>query len=100
MTLTFLKNKWLWGYGVVLIGAVAPILAMMIGVLLAGLFGCDAGGLNEGSAPDCPGGDIVYMLFVSSWYVLVTLPLGALALVVLGLVHLTVWYRRRAERVE
>jgi len=94
------RHKWGMGYGAVLLFMVAPFLTMILGVFLAPVLGCDVNGLNEGSVPDCPGGDWVYILFVSSWYALFTLPAGAIALVVLALAHLIVWYRARRTGVQ
>ncbi len=36
------------------------LLSLLLGILLGALFGC--GELNEGSAPDCAVGDLVYGL--------------------------------------
>ncbi len=93
--MNFTRNKWVWGYGAVVLFAVAPLVAMAIGVFVAPALGCDVGTLSEAAAPDCPGGELVYVLFVSSWYALVTLPVGGAALVILGIVHIVAWYRSR-----
>lgn len=89
------RNKWAWKYGVVALFAVAPLVAMAIGFFLAPVLGCNAEALNEAVAPDCPGGELVSLLFVSSWYALITLPMGGAALALLGLIHLFSWYRSR-----
>ncbi len=95
MTAFLKRHGWAFAYGAVILFTLAPLLATLLGTLLAPLFGCDTNGMNEGSAPDCPGGDVIYLLFVSSWYALVTLPLGAALLAFLGFLHLIAWYRRR-----
>lgn len=94
------RHKWGMGYGAVALFTIAPFLSLILGVLISPLLGCELMGMNEGTVPDCPGGELVYVLFVSSWYALFTLPAGVIALALLVLAHLIVWYRARRTGVQ
>jgi hypothetical protein len=85
---------------VILLVALAPMISVMIAGFIAEANGCV---LNEGNIHPCivNGEDVggtLYTMFVLGWFMLATLPMGALALGVLLLVfviHLLIWYRRR-----
>lgn len=96
--LSLLKRyPWWFAYGGTVLFALAPLVATVIGTGLGALLGCDANGMNEGAAPDCPGGELIYVLYVSSWLALFTLPFGGLALAAVILIHLVVIYRRKGK---
>ena len=64
--------------------AIVPILNVLLGSFLGKITGCTS--LNEGSVEGCIafGMDIssqIYQLFVSGWYGVITLPIGAIALI-------------------
>ena len=87
----------------ILLVALAPLISVAIAGFLAEANGCV---LNEGNIHPClvNGEDIggtLYTMFVLGWFMLASLPLGAMALLLLlvvFLVHLLFWRRRRPAR--
>ena len=80
---------------VVILYTIAPILSVLLASLLAALLGC--GNVNEGSAPDCALGGLIYTLFVAGWLGLVTIPTGLIALVTVSIVHVVFYFLARHE---
>lgn len=84
----------------ILLVALAPVISVAVAGLLAEANGCV---LNEGNIHPCVvnGQDIggmLYTMFVLGWFMLASLPLGAMALALLLavlIVHLLLWRRRR-----
>jgi len=63
--------------------AIAPLMVTIISALTAHVFGCQ---VDEGSSHPCmifgfDWGSALYVLAVFGWFTIVTLPLGALALI-------------------
>ncbi len=88
----------------ILLVALAPIFAVILCGIIANAFGCK---VDEGSVHPClingkDYGHQLYTLGVSGWFMLATLPLGALAgaiwLVVL-ILHRSSWRKRQASAV-
>jgi di/tricarboxylate transporter len=81
--------------------ALAPVISVALAGFIAEANGCD---LDEGSIHPCMvnGEDVggtLYTMFVLGWFMLATLPMGAMALLVLLLalvVHLLWRHRRRS----
>lgn len=81
--------------------ALLPVAAVLLASLLATIAGCN---VNEGGAEACSLlgldiGGLLYMLFVSGWFALITLPIGVPAvlvgLVLYGIAKVTLWRRNR-----
>jgi hypothetical protein len=73
---------------IILLFALAPVLSALLAGMIANASGC---ALDEGGVHPCLIGGIDYgetlsVMFVSGWFGFVTLPLGALGLVVWGIV--------------
>jgi hypothetical protein len=72
---------------VITILGLLPLLIMMLGGLLASLFGVR---LNEAQAPDIPViGGLLYGMYVIGWLALGTIPLAAVAMMVYTVVFVT-----------
>ncbi len=79
-------------YAIVAIISAAPLILVIFGSLLGHALGC--GALGESSVPDCPGGSVIYVLFVSGWFGLITFPFGAFIMIFLALANV-LWYFTR-----
>ena len=83
--------------------AALPILSVLLASVLSSVFGCP---VDEGSVHACSVlglfdiGDLLYVLFVSGWYALVTIPLGIIGAVAGGVLYavakVILWRRRKA----
>ncbi len=82
-TLRFLSRftwrRWLIVYAAIGLFASSPLISVLVASILASAFGC--GTVNEASVPDCPGGELVSILFIAGWLALVTIPVGFLLFV-------------------
>lgn len=86
---------------VILVLALSPLISVAIAGWIAESHGCV---LNEGDIHPCvvngtDMGGTLYTMFVLGWFMLATLPLGAIAVLVLlalFVIHLLLWRRRRA----
>ncbi|HEV7277845.1 MAG TPA: hypothetical protein VGN80_16315 [Devosiaceae bacterium] len=84
----------------ILLVALAPVISVAVAGFIAEANGCV---LNEGNIHPClvNGEDVggtLYTMFVLGWFMLASLPLGAMALLLLlvvFLVHLLFWRRQR-----
>ena len=84
----------------ILLVALAPVISVAVAGFIAEANGCV---LNEGNIHPClvNGEDVggtLYTMFVLGWFMLASLPLGAMALLLLlvvFLLHLLFWRRRR-----
>jgi ABC-type Fe3+ transport system permease subunit len=91
------------GFVLVLAFTLAPVISAVIASVLANANGCV---VDEGSIHPCliagsDWGENLYTLGVLGWLMLVTLPVGAIALLVLAvvlLIHRTNWRQRDAGR--
>lgn len=77
--------------------AAAPVLSVAASSGIASAYGCK---LNEADAHPCIVlgmniGELLYSLFVLGWLMLVTLPLGAIALLIWCIVALMFWSRSK-----
>lgn len=86
--------------GGVLIICLLPVASPFVAVLVANLAGC---ALDEGSAHTCmifgtDWAETLYFLFVVGWLGLATLPIAALALLLIGLVAIGNMIFRRLRR--
>ena len=65
-----------WGvlYGLVALFSFAPLLSAIVASFLSRVLGC--GEANEVFAPNCPGGSVIEVLFLLSWFGLITFPFG------------------------
>lgn len=91
------------GFAIAFLLIVLVAAGPVIGALLAGLV-AEANGcvLNEGDAHPClilgmDVGPTLYTLFVLAWFGMMTLPLGAIALVVWFVALIAVWWRSRGK---
>lgn len=84
-------------YALVAIISAAPLILVIFGSMLAHALGC--GDVNESSVPDCPGGSVIYVLFVSGWFGLITFPFGVFIMIFLALANL-LWYFGRHKGAE
>lgn len=91
---TYTWKHWLVTYALVALFSFAPLLSVIIGSLLGRAFGCED--INEGSVPNCPGGDVVYTMLVIGWFGLVTFPLGGFIGIVLVIGNV-LWYFTRQD---
>ena len=94
-----------WVYGLalalILLVALAPLISVMIAGSIAETNGCT---LHEGFVNPCmvngtDMGETLYAMGVMGWFMLATIPLGAMALLawlVILIIHLIVRRRRRA----
>lgn len=85
---------------VILVICLLPVFSPFAAVLVANLAGC---ALDEGSAHTCVifGADwaeTLYFMFVFGWLALATLPFAALALVLICMLAIGNWLRRRFRR--
>jgi len=89
---------------IILLGA-APVISVVIASGIASSLGCK---LDEGDPHPCPFhgvdlGDTLYSMFVAGWFGLVTVPLGAIALVILLVAWIIVtamrWQKRTLDRI-
>ncbi len=87
---------------IVLFGA-APIVAVLAAAAIAGALGCT---LNEGAAHACllfgrNIGGMLYVMFTSHWFAMMTIPVAVMVLVVWGIVALilVLLHRRRRRQV-
>jgi hypothetical protein len=86
---------------VIIVAAVAPVVVAVVSGNIAAAHGC---AVDEGSVHPCligghDYGDLFYTLGVSGWLMLATIPLGFLAVLILGvvlLIHLNI-HRRRSR---
>jgi hypothetical protein len=85
----------------ILVVALWPVASVALSGWLAEIHGCD---LDEGSIHACmiggsDWGPTLYTMFVMGWFMLATLPMGAMGLAIWLLVliaHYLVWRRRQA----
>ena len=87
--------------GLVLIGlvALAPLACVVVCSLIANAAGCQ---VDEGSVHPCvingrDYGELLYTLGMMGWFMLITLPAGALAFIIwliVLMVHRTAWRKR------
>jgi hypothetical protein len=90
------------GFVLLLAFTLAPVASVVIASLLANAHNCR---LDEGSVHPCliagaDWGETLYTLGVLGWLMLVTLPLGAIGLLVLAvvlLIHRNIWRRRQGS---
>jgi hypothetical protein len=100
------RSVFLWlgiSFVLIVLLALAPLLSALLAGAIADALGC---GLDEGGATPCPfmghdlGEPLVVMLGLG-WLAILTLPLGAAALVIwlviVCVVAVTCWRRRRVE---
>lgn len=81
--------------GAILLVALSPVLSVIVAGGIANFGGCV---LNEGNVHPCVIGGVdlgetIYTMFVLGWLMLVTLPMGALALLI-WIIVAAVWYIR------
>jgi hypothetical protein len=100
------RSVFLWlgiPFVLIVLLALAPLLSALIAGAIADALGC---GLNEGGASPCPFmghdlGEPLVIMLVLGWLAILTLPLGAAALVIwlviVCVVAVTRWRRRRVE---
>lgn len=72
----FTWKRWLAVYAGIGLFAASPLIAVLIAWVWASLAGC--GVVTEASAPACPGGEYIGILFISGWLALFTIPVGFL----------------------
>lgn len=89
---TYTWKHWVVTYSLVALFSCFPIISVFFGWLLGQMLGCES--MNEGSIPNCPGGDIIYILFVTGWLSLVTLPFGGFVIAFLGVANV-LWYLKK-----
>ncbi|HEX4668078.1 MAG TPA: hypothetical protein VH207_15915 [Chthoniobacterales bacterium] len=101
------RFPWIWyglTLGLIVLVALAPIFAVILCSIIASAYGCK---VDEGSVHPCmihgkDYGEQLYTLGVSGWFMLATLPLGALAgaiwLAVL-ILHRSSWRKRQVSSV-
>lgn len=82
--------------GAILLVALAPVLSVIVAGGVANIGGCV---LNEGDVHPCVIGGVdlgetLYTMFVLGWLMLVTLPMGALALLIWMIVAVVMYVRR------
>lgn len=96
-----MRKRWLLvGYGVILLWMLWPVLSVLIAGSVASAQGCQ---LDEGSVHPCivlgrDRGELLYTLFVMGWFGLITLPTGAIALVVFSVVVLILYLKTKTNR--
>ena len=83
-------GDWLKIYLTIMALAVAPIASALTAGGIASLLGCS---LNEGST-DCPMGGILYVMFVSGWFAMGTLPIGALLFCLFAIINCYCYFTR------
>lgn len=76
-----LRRAGFWLFIGGLVFALWPVAAVLVATGLTAITGCD---VNEGGVQACnllglDIGELLYTLFVSGWYALVTLPIGGIA---------------------
>lgn len=73
---------------VIVLFALIPVLSALLASMIAGANGCalDEGGVHPCMIGGTDYGETLSVMFVSGWFGLVTLPLGALGLVVWAIV--------------
>ncbi len=74
----------------------APIARPLLAGILAPMLGCE--NLNEGSAPECPGGEALYTMFVAGWFIFFTIPTGLLALKILAIAFLIYFFIKKRNQ--
>lgn len=74
----------------------APIALPLLAGILAPMLGCE--NLNEGSAPECPGGEALYTMFVAGWFIFFTIPTGLLALKILAIAFLIYFFIKKRNQ--
>lgn len=94
------KRTLLIGYGVILLWMLWPVLSVLIAGSVASAYDCQ---LDEGSVHSCvvlgrDVGESLYTLFVLGWLGLITLPTGAIALVVFSVVVLVLYLRAKKTK--
>ena len=90
----FTWRHWFLVYTIVAIISAAPLILVIFGSLLGHALGC--GALGESSVPDCPGGSVIYVLFVSGWFGLITFPFGAFIMIFLALANVPWYFTRKS----
>lgn len=107
MNVTKRFPTWIYGLvlGVILFGALLPLISVFVASGIADAAGCQ---LDEGGAHACviggaDWGDALLTMFVLGWLMFATLPLGALAFLAwlaAFVVHRIAWRRRQRAVAE
>jgi len=97
-------KKWRFLFVVLLLLCMTPLLMVVIADYQATKYGCT---LHEGHVNPCIGGDgetdigpQLYSMFVSGWYMLITLPLAALTVfvwVVMEIIRCNVMHNKKKK---
>jgi hypothetical protein len=88
-----------WALAIIVLFAASPLVSLILAILIAAPFGCR---LDEGSVYPCvilgvDFGTLLYVMSVSAWFVMFTVPFAGLALIVWLVVLLSVLFVRRAR---
>jgi hypothetical protein len=89
----FTWKRWLAVYAGIGLFAASPLISILIAWIWASLVGC--GVVTEASAPDCPGGEYIGILFIAGWLALFTIPVGFLLFLV-AVAFTLLWLLQRA----
>ena len=93
--MNFKHRYFIIGYLLVFLFAISPMISVTIAGIGANMSGCET--LHEGSAPDCPNGDLWYSLGVMGWFFLLTFPLGFAGIIVLAIIHIVLYTSKKKK---
>ena len=83
-------GDWVKIYLTIIALAVAPMVSALSASGIASLMGCT---LNEGGT-DCTMGGILTVMFISGWFGLGTLPLGAILFCIFSIINIYCYFTR------
>lgn len=90
-------RHWVIAYLLVTIFIFTPVFIAFAALILSTVLGC--GDVSEDISPDCSGGSILYGMYVTGWFGLLTFPFGIfLALIVI--IANVIWYFTKKSGAE